>query len=136
MEIQNIEEDLHLFGITVASFPTGVREAFGRLSETIRNGAQRSYYGYSYFDKNGKIVYKAAAREEFTGEGDSYGYENFSVPKGDYLAEHLDNWMDKTDCIKDVFEKLMSDPRVDTGKPVLEWYQSEKEMLCLVPIKK
>ena len=37
--------------------------------------------------------------------------------------------------IKEVFGKMMTDPRTDLTKPCIEWYQSDTEMTCMMKLK-
>ncbi len=133
MEKYNLSNDVKVFGIQVKTFPSGVAEAFHDLIKKTGDES-RSYYGISEF-KDGKMVYYAAAEEKFTGEAEKYEYERFSIEKGDYLATTLDDWKNKTNCIKDIFSEIIKDPAVNKTKPAIEWYKDENEMMCLVKMK-
>ena len=95
-------------------------------------GSSRPYYGISWFAEDGSITYYALAQETFAGKAKQYRYEILTLPKGEYLTETVVNWMSQTDCIKDVFHRLMGDKRADKNHPCIEWYQSDEEMLCMV----
>ena len=134
MENYNLATDLKVFGIPVTKFPLGIGEAFDELSKVLPNGNQRPYYGVSECTKQG-IVYKATTLEMFDGEGKKYGYDDYLVEKGEYLAVTVFDWIKKTDSIKSVFEEMFKDDRSDRSKPCVEIYKSDTEMVCLVKVK-
>lgn len=135
METYHLKNDLKVFGKEVTTFPLGIKEAFGALLDMIPDGFKRSYYGISYMDENGKIIYIATAEEKYEGEAEKYNCEQYTVEQGEYLAVTISDWLKKIDCIKDVFHDIMEDERADKTKPVVEWYKTETEMLCLVKMK-
>lgn len=109
MEIYNQTKDIKVFGMQVKTFPTGIGEAFEALAKNIEDGYNRSYYGISYFDKDGAIIYKAAAEEKNEGEAEKYNYEQFTIENGDYIMIRVKEWRKKTDNLKEVFYELMQD---------------------------
>ena len=135
MEQYKLENNVTVFGFQVKNFPNGIGEAFHKLIEMIPNGKERAYYGISYFDNTGNVVYKAAAEEKFTGEAEKYNCERYTIEKGEYLTIKLLDWRNKTDCIKDLFHELMEDGRTDKSKPCIEWYYNDDEMLCMLLMK-
>jgi hypothetical protein len=134
MELFNQEKDVRVFCKLVPTFPNGIKEVFDALSKEVNGPAGRDFYGISYLDDHGKIVYKAAA-SALENEGPSKHGEPFTIKKGIYLGEMLHGWMSKTSQIKDVFMKLMEDPRMDRTYPCIELYKSDQEMICMVRIK-
>jgi hypothetical protein len=135
METYNLKNDLKVFGKEVRTFPLGVAEAFHELLTMIPDGSHRAYYGLSHIDEMGKIIYKAAAEENYAGEAEKYNCKRYLIEKGEYLSVTITNWRDNTECIKDVFHDMMEDDRADKTKDVVEWYKTETEMLCLVKVK-
>ncbi len=100
MEIYNQTKDIKVFGMQVKTFPSGIGEAFEALAKRITDGYNRAYYGISYFNEAGQIVYKAAAQETYEGETEKYDYEQYIIEKGEYLMELVRDWRTKTDSIK------------------------------------
>lgn len=135
METYNFKTDLKVFGKEVTTFPLGIGEAFHALINMIPDGSHRAFYGLSHMDETGKIIYKAAAEEKYPGEAEKYNRERYIIEKGEYLAVTITDWRDNTDCIKDVFHDMMQDDRADKTKEVVEWYETNSEMLCLVKMK-
>ena len=111
MEIYNLPADVKVFGFNVQSFPAGIAEAFKSLLKVIPGGFDRPYYGISYMDDNGRMIYKATALEKDQSEAEKYNYERYIIEKGEYLAVPVHDWRKKTSCIKDVFHEIISDNR-------------------------
>ena len=132
MEIYNLQHDVKVFGFQVKSFPGGIGEAFESLIKRIPGGFERPYYGISYMDKGGQMIYIAAALEKYDGEGEKYNCERHIIEKGEYLGVAVHDWRENTDCIKDVFHEIIQDSRVDKTKPAVEWYKNDDEMVCMV----
>jgi hypothetical protein len=134
MAIENfvLNSDVKVFCVTAKSFPNGIVEAFKTLENLDPSICERPFYGISFQDDEGKIVYKAAVAEEFEGEGSGYGCETFVISKGEYLAITLFDFMEKIDVIPKAFQKLLADPRLDHNFPCVEWYKSSKEVMCMV----
>jgi len=68
METYDLKKDLKVFGKEVKTFPQAVKEAFSSLLNMIPDGFKRSYYGLSYMDDKGKMVYIATAEEKDEGK--------------------------------------------------------------------
>jgi hypothetical protein len=135
MKTYNLKNDLKVFGVQVKNFPGGVAEAFDRLTKLFPEDDKRSYYGIFEMDKNGRMHYYATAEELHAGEAEKHNCERYVIEKGEYLTETLEDWQKKTECIKDVFQEMMPDKRVDKMKPGVEWYKSGTEMLCMLKTK-
>jgi hypothetical protein len=130
MEIYQQAEDIAVTGVEVKTFPTGIKEAFETLMKTL--GRDRAFYGISWMDEGDHVKYYAMAREAFPGEGKLNNLECLTIEKGKYQTEALHDWLSKTDCIKDVFHRLMGNDKPDKNRPCIEWYQSNEEMLCMI----
>jgi predicted transcriptional regulator YdeE len=133
MEKIDLKADIKVFGIEVKTFPTGVDQAFQELIKSTGDQAgERNYYGISGMNNNGKMIYKAVAEEKFKGEAGKYNYQESEIEKGEYFFTTLKDWRSNTNCIKDIFNDMIKDDRVDKTKPGVEWYKNDKEMLCMV----
>lgn len=134
MKVIRIDKARKVFGLQVKTFPEKVGEAFDILSKQIPNGLERSYFGISWI-KDATIVYYAAAEQKEDGEAAQYNAREFTIEAGNYLCEELHDWRKKTDSVKDIFEKMMGDSRIDKSKPAVEWYKSDHEMWCMIKIR-
>jgi hypothetical protein len=124
--------DLKVFGVQVKDFPQGVAETFHVLINMIPDGNARSYYGIFQMNSTGNMVYCAAAEELHNGEAEQYHCERYTIAKGQYLTEKINDWQKNISRIKDVFTELSRDPRIDQTKPGVEWYKNDKEMVCML----
>ena len=136
MQVYNVEKDTKLFCIPATSFPNGVKAAFDKLYEMLAPSNERPFYGISYFDDKGRIVYKAAVEESFDGEAERYGCETFVVTKGEYIAKTINDWEKNMHKIGGIFENMLKDPRADTTYPCVELYKNDRELVCMMRIKK
>jgi len=132
MEIYNVVNDIKVFGFQVKSSPREIGEAFESLIKMVPGGFERPYYGISYMDKDGQMIYNATTLEKYEGEAGKYNCKRYTIDKGEYVAITVHDWRKKTDCIKDVFHEIMQHSRVDKTKPAVEWYKNDDEMMCMV----
>lgn len=132
MEKYNLRNDVKVFCTTARSFPDGIQEAFMKI-EQLLPGDNRTFYGISYKNTEGEIVFKAAISENFEGESKRYDFETFIIPKGEYLAETI-NWRENPEMIAKTFQQLLADPRLDKNFPRVEWYKNNDEVVCMVRV--
>ena len=138
MDRFNLIRGIRVFGFQVENSPEGIGEAFNDLVNRVGGGFRRQYYGISEV-KDGCFVYTAAAEATCEGEGRQFGFEEYEIEKGEYLAVIIRDWRKKTESIKDVFQEMIVDQRVDCSKPFVEWYKDDDEMICMArihPMKK
>jgi hypothetical protein len=134
MEVIQIDKDKKVFGLQVKTFPDKIGEAFDVLMQQIPEGDKRSYYGISWMENNA-IIYYAAAEQKSDGEAQKFNATEFTIGEGSYLREVLTDWMPKVGQIKEIFDEILKDPRVDLTKPAIEWYKSDAEMWCIMKIR-
>jgi hypothetical protein len=132
MEIFNLSKDIGIICVTASSFPNGIGTAFKNLETLIGSTKDRVFHGISRPDINGTIIYKAGAQEAFEGEADKLGCERFVLKKGDYLVEKITDWRGQEQKIGQTFMQLLSDPRLDTDFPCVEWYKGDAEVMCMI----
>jgi len=131
MEKLTLENDIRVLCVTARSFPEGIMEAFQTLERTDPSIPGRTFYGISRM-QNGKIIYKAAAAEQYEGEAKKLGLEAFVIKKGEYLGETLHDFMKDTSVIGTTFQKLLAVPELDQTGACVEWYKSDRDVLCMV----
>jgi hypothetical protein len=132
MEKYNWEKDVQLFCFMAKSFPEGIQEAFDTVEKNVPDCDKRDWYGISYMNERGEIVYKAAVNK--LSEDEQHEFESFTIPKGVYLSKNISNWMKDPTVIGEAFKTLLADPRLDTSFPCVEWYHTSDDVLCLVKI--
>ncbi len=135
MEKINLKNDIKTFGKQVKTFPSGISEAFDELIKKTGDCAgERNYYGISYIENN-NMIYNVFAEEKQEGEAEKFNYKTFTIKSGEYFTETLKNWRTQTNCIKDIFNEMMQDNRVDKTTPAIEWYKNDEDMLCMIKAK-
>jgi hypothetical protein len=133
MEKYTLENDVNILYVTAKSFPDGIQEAYDALDKKLGTTEGRTFYGISYM-YDGKIIYKAAAAENFDGEGGQLGCETMTVKKGNYLTETILDWKENMPAFGPTFQKLLDTPQLDQNSFCVEWYKSDKEVMCMVKL--
>jgi hypothetical protein len=136
MEAYHIEKDINAVCVTATSFPGGVESAHAKLQGILPVDSRRTFYGISYSDGKGGIVYKAAAEQLPHEEAEQYGLETFVIRKGEYMSELLLNFAEDKRVVDATFQKLLALPELDPMGYCLELYISDKDMRAMVPLKK
>jgi len=134
MEKYQFQNDIHVFCVTACSFPFGVLEAHKKLHSLLPSDESRSFFGISYPNGKGDIIYKAAVEESYPDEGKKYGCEEFVIKKGEYISEFLEDWCKDESAVSKAFKKLLAHPDIDSKGYCLEMYLGERDMRCLVPL--
>jgi hypothetical protein len=134
MEIYTLKNDLKIFCVTAKSFPYGIKQAFGLLINRLPSTDGRTFFGISFQDKAGDMIYKAAVLELFEGEAEKLGCEKFTIEKGEYLAETLKDWKKDESMIGLTFRKF-SESKYNATFPCVEWYQ-DNDVMCMVKLEK
>lgn len=136
MEIYSIEKDIPVICLRADSFPDGIEAAHTKLHRMLPALEQRTFYGISHSDGKGGIIYKAAAGQLDEGEAAHYGLEAFVIRKGDYMSRLLVNYRDEISLVDKTFQRLLAVPELDPEGYCLELYPNDKDMRCMVPLKK
>lgn len=136
MEKYIIDDDIRLLYVTATSFPNGILKAHQTLQRLLTDTTGRRFYGISYPDGKGSIIYKAAVEESYPGEAEKLGCAIFVVSKGIFISEVLTGWMGNESIVGHTFQQLIAYPGVDPKGYCLEIYTGENEMRCMVPLEK
>jgi len=128
-----IDKDITVLCVEAESFPDGVQSAHQKL-HALFEGDERKFYGISWSDGKGGIIYKSAAEELHKGEAKKFKAESFIIRKGEYISTVLKDWYKDESLVGKTFQKLLADPRIDKNGCCLEMYLNEKDMRCLVPL--
>lgn len=132
MENFNFQKDVPTYCVTAESFPEGIAEAHKQLQALLPFNDRRDYYGISWPDENGIMIYKAAAQIM---EGESLpGLETFIIKNGPYNTLYINDYRKHPDSISKAFELLVKQHEVDPQGYCLEWYINENDVKCMVPL--
>ncbi len=135
METYTFDHDIIVFCLTAKSFPAGLPEVYDKLHSLYPPGNGRTYFGISYPDGKGSIVYKAAVQLNGQDEEPTDAFETFVIRKGTYLAKDIRNFMDDTTQIGRVFQEMIVQPGIDPKGYCLEMYLNPTDVRCMVPLK-
>ena len=130
-----LNSDINVLCVTASSFPNGIVAAFDKLNSLIQSPVSRRIFGISYGDGNKNIIYKAAAEENSTEEAARLGCERFTIEKGEYISEFIEDFMKKIPSIGQTFHEMCRDKRIDTNGYCIEMYlNNNKDVLCMVKL--
>lgn len=133
MKEAELKEDIRLMLVKAKSFPAGVVPAYQEIERAIGNPKGRAFYGISRGDKGGGVLYWAGVRP-IDDEENRLGLEKFTVKKGTYITETVTNWRGREHVIGEVFQRLLTDPRLDPNGYCVEEYQDNDDVVCMVKI--
>jgi len=127
--------DINVICIKAENFPAGVLAAHQKLHALTGNDKKRKYFGISYPQGSGNIIYKAAAEEKHKGEAADLHCESFTIRKGKYSSIYIPDFMKDIAGIGEAFQQLLSQPGIDPQGYCLEIYEGENNVRCMVPLK-
>jgi hypothetical protein len=133
MEQIFLHEEMILFCVEADSFPEGILPAFQQLHSFFQSNEEREIFGISR-PENGKIIYKAAAMENTNGEFSKHQLPVFILSKGKYMSILVKDFKNNFLSINNAFKQLTSLSNIDLNGYCIEWYQGERDVLCLVKI--
>ncbi|HET6722273.1 MAG TPA: hypothetical protein VFH07_05960 [Chitinophagaceae bacterium] len=132
MENYFLEKDIKVFYVKATSFPDGITEAHQKLYALIGFAKHRKIYGISYPESPGKIIYKAAAEESYSGEAEKLGCPTFIIKKGNYSSIYVKDFYSDIPAIGKAFQKLLDNPGIDPEGCCVEMYEGDKGVRCMV----
>ncbi len=136
-EIKIITTDIQVMCIKAVSFPEGVHDAHEKLHALFAYKVGRTFYGVSYPDAQGKIVYAAGTNEIFTGEAATLNLPIFTIKKGIYNSILIKDYYKDIPIVGRTFNELLKKPRLDPNGYCLEIYpdgHNSRDVLCLVKL--
>jgi hypothetical protein len=133
MEEYQLLNDISAMYITASSFPEGVLAAHQQLHSLVpmSETPERKYFGISFPNQDGTIIYKAAAEELADGEAEKLGLETYLIKKGKYISIDIPDFMKDVSGIGNAFQELLTDPRIDHNGACVEWY-IDADVKCMV----
>jgi hypothetical protein len=134
MEKYELVKDINVFYLAAESFPEGIQPTFEKLERLIPPGENRTVYGLSWPDRNGKIMYKAAYEEKYPGEGKKYGLNSLVIKKGSYIGDLVKSFAQDVSQIGRTFQGLLKHPEIDPNGFCVEWYKGPN-VLCMVRLE-
>ncbi|MCA0233736.1 MAG: transcriptional regulator [Bacteroidetes bacterium] len=134
MHTRSFSNDIPVLCVTATSFPDGVLAAHQTLHSAIPFSTHRRYFGISYAQHLGKIIYKAAAEQLTPEEPLLTGFEAFIIPRGYYLSIFIPQFRSNIAAIGEAFQQLLTDPRLDPNGFCIEQYEGDDDVYCMVKL--
>lgn len=134
MEMLTFNNDIQVMYVQADSFPNGVLAAHQKLHGKIPFSTGRKYLGISRPEGGGGIQYKAGAEVLAPGEPAQYGFDTLVLPKGNYISVTINNYMKDLPAIGNTFQQLIKQPGIDPEGYCVEWYISDKDVICMVRV--
>ncbi|PLK42969.1 transcriptional regulator [Emticicia sp. TH156] len=128
----HLEADIKAMYIEADSYPAGVLKAHQQLHGLVKRTENRKYFGISFPDRSGFIIYKAAAEEITDGEAIQLELNTFVIKKGNYISIDIPDFMENIEAIGVSFQKLISFPGIDPNGACIEWYLDDNLVKCMV----
>lgn len=135
METYTIPQDINAVYVQASSFPKGVMAAHKAVHAKVGEGVGRRFFGISWANKKGEIIYKAAANELHAGEASQLGLPVFTIRKGNYIGELLTDWRKQEGKIGSIFQELLRQPGVAPDGYCLEEYINDTDVRLMVTLK-
>ena len=134
METETIPNDITVFYTPASSFPEGIMAAHEKLHSLVPFSLDRKYFGVSR-PENGKIQYKAAAEELTPGEGEKYHCKTLVIKRGKYISTTVKDYAKDKQSIQYAFQQLLEQPGLDPQGYCVEWYNSPKDVKCMIRLE-
>lgn len=104
--------------------------AFEKLEAELPSLKGRKFYGVQ---SDG--LYRACVALNETDDPSVLPHPAWVIPGGRYARRKIRDWEQHIDQIVQAFNDLHRDNEVDPARPNIEYYRSQRELFCLVPIK-
>ncbi len=137
LEVSHISEinlqDIPVMFVVAEGGPAGASSAFDKLEQALPSLKGRRFYGTFL---NGEYHACVALRE--ADNPNAYVFEKGTIPEGRYARKKIKQVDERT--LGDVLPKEFDDlaerykGKVDSTRPNIEFYRSEKELFIMLPI--
>ena len=128
--IQVTLEDIRVMCIVAIGGLEGIKDAWEKLEAPLPSLKGRKFYG-TYL--NGEYRACVALRDDDNPA--SLGLDTWTIPGGTYGRRKIENWSEDTSEIAKTFAAMTAEYPVDTMRPGIEFYRSQKELILYLPVK-
>lgn len=127
---ETVLSDIPVMCLPANDGPAGASAAFKALEDRAGGLKGRRFYGTFH-----RGEYRACVEAAPGEEAAALGLEAGVIPGGSYASVRLYDWRQKINEIHVVFAGLAAGHVVDELRPSVEFYRSERELVCLLPIR-
>jgi hypothetical protein len=65
---------------------------------------------------------------------ESLRFDRWTIPGGTYVMKKIINWNSKILQLPQIFDEMASGRKVDPGRPSVEYYRSQSELVLYLPV--
>ena len=105
-------------------------DSFSRLEAKLSSLKGRKFYGAVIGDE-----YRACTALEPTDNVASLPHPTWTLPGGRYVRRLIADWENNRHLIGPTFADLRSRKDMDSSRPCIEFYRSQRELFVLVPTR-
>ena len=127
--MQVVLADIPVMCIQAVGGLAGMAEAWVKLEAPLGSLRGRRFYGVYW--KGSYWACVAAATGDDSAE---CGFDSWVIPGGLYASAKLKDWAEHTDEIQPAVSALLEANEVDSARPTIEFYRSQRELVLYVPI--
>jgi hypothetical protein len=110
----------------------GAKAAFDLLESKLPGLKGRKFYGtYNPLTQE----YRACVQKKEGDDSTSLGLEDWTIPGGAFLSRKVNDWPSKVQALPRLFYELGSGQEVDSSRPSVEFYRSERELVIYIPVQ-
>lgn len=124
--------DVPVMYVESASGFAGASEAFDRLEAKFPSLRGRKFYG-TWQPPAGP--YRACVAIEPGDDASALGLPTWTIPGGKFVRQKLTNWEENRPEIGRTFQRMREGCEPEAGRPSIEFYRSQKELLLFLPVK-
>lgn len=121
--------DIPVLCMVAGGGPDGIRDAWERLEAPLASLKGRRFYG-TYLDGE----YRACVARRDDDDPEALGLAEWTIPGGAYVSRRIWEWEQHADEIREVTLALAAEYEEDPGRPSIEFYRSQQELVIYVPV--
>lgn len=110
-------------------------KAFQKVESKLPFMKGRKFYGLLY-GKPDDGEYFACVEVKSGDNPQAVGLEKREIPGGWYARKKIRYWYEDLKLIGKGFEELFESHSIDTNRPTIEYYRSERDLHIFVPIER
>lgn len=110
-------------------------KAFQKVESKLTSMRGRKFYGLLY-GKPDDGEYFACVEVDPGDDPQALDLDKREIPGGWYARKKIWYWYEDLAMIGKGFEDLLEDYRIDTNRPTIEYYRSERDLHIFVPIQR
>jgi hypothetical protein len=132
--MEAVLDDIKVMYVESTNGPEGGPDAFNKLESRLPSLKGRKFYGtFQYPDG----PYRACIALGDSDDSKALGLDTWVIPGGKYARRKLEDWAKRAWEIPQLFTALSEEyrGRVDSSRPSIEFYKSQKELLVFLPLK-